>query len=157
MKIATRLRTQTIYGRTYQIPLGISRVDSTRCHGWQFRVKRDGKIVKAKFFGDTHHGSTENAFEFACQYADKWYRDNPRSSLIHADGVDLVDRIRGGYVEFYAVARSPNREQGSKSVYIGRLHNLRRSKYDAAMKLAGIYRQNLVADHLKTTNTERSH
>ena len=51
--------------------LWLSRVDTRKTHGWQFRIERS-ELTERKFFSDSTYGSPEECLKVAQEHRDKF-------------------------------------------------------------------------------------
>lgn len=63
----------------------ISRVDTPRARGWQFRIERTALTVR-KFFSDSKYGSRTKALKAAKKFRDRFVREHkvqlPQSGVL---------------------------------------------------------------------------
>ena len=135
------MRKQIVFGKMYNVPRWVSRVDAERQqrHGWQVRWKIDDTMHN-KFFKDKVYGSVEQSFAAAVEYA-RLQNQGIKNNMSFYCGVCL--KLIGNHL--YAEATHPM--HGLKRYYAGVDGVVLYSKIEKVLAKAEAQRKIWYAEH----------
>lgn len=129
----------------------IRRIDSSKSHGYQVHVERDG-IVATKHFSDSHYASPAAARQAAIEYRDQLLRQLPPSrnkqgfrTIAHSNtgevGISLTYMARRDGERKPYITVSVSREPGKMA---GRKFSVARYGYEGAIAEAKAWRESVL-------------